>query len=54
MKWITEKKEALKGWYRCWFSFNFHDVHMEQDDIKKVPDMHNEYTCQRCGKIFKK
>jgi len=42
------------AYLRCYWSFYFYDIHTEKDDIKGVPDMFSEYTCQRCGKIFKK
>lgn len=51
MKWFSTKK--LAGYFTCWFSFWYYDIHTEKDDIKKVPDIYKQYTCQRCGKIFK-
>ena len=50
MKWLNNFRE----WFRCWWSFNYYDIHIEKDDIKGVPDIFDEYTCQRCKKIFKK
>ena len=49
MNWI-QKQQAK---FRCWWSHWYYDVHIPQDDIKGIPDIFEEYTCQRCGKIFK-
>lgn len=51
MKWLSLKRPL--NYLICWFSYWYWDIHTEKDDIKGIPDVFKQYTCQRCGKIFK-
>lgn len=45
--------KKLRDNFVCWWSYWYYDIHSEEDDVRKIPDAHKEYTCQRCGKMFK-
>lgn len=45
--------QYLKNQFICWWSYWYYDIHDASDDIKQVPDHFGQYTCQRCGKIYK-
>ena len=45
--------KAIRNWFVCWWSEYYFNIHTEEDDIRKIPDHRKEYTCKRCGKIYK-
>lgn len=45
--------KTIRNWFVCWWSEYYYNIHKREDDIRGVPDHYGEYTCKRCGKVYK-